>query len=354
MVTQSLPPLYDAYVREQRRLTGGAVAEVRRQWRRMGDDFDRSWSTVGPSILTVTSATQRRLVENAGDAVPEVLEVTSTGPLRGTGGRVSSAGFVGVAGDGRSAAGLVEQAVVHSKRAVGAGLYTREALLSGLAWLTMATTTLLADTSRAAEVVAAATRGATSYVRVIQPGACSRCAILAGRSYASSTAFLRHPGCLCEHMPVNGMEDQEIAERGYIVSPEGYFDSLPSAAELDAAYPDLTVAMRRELGLYSQEDIFTRAGAEVIRNGADPIQVVNARRGMMRAQSGRLAPTEHGAFITFEGTTARGWANRAMRSHVPAGRQGIARLMPESIVRIARGDQAKMRELLIKFGYLTP
>ena len=39
------------------------------------------------------------------------------------------------------------------------------------------------------------------------------------------------------------------------------------------------------LPFYTQEDIFTGAGAKVIRAGADPVQVVNARRGMVTAQT---------------------------------------------------------------------
>ena len=329
MAVQTLPPLYDAYVREQRRLTRDAVAEVRRLWRKMGDDFDRSWRSVGPAVLTVTNATQHRLAENAGAATVEVLEQTSAARLPAPEGRVNPRALVGVAGDGRTAAGLVFGAVTKAKASVGAGLTERQALLSGLAWLTMATTTLLADTARAGESVGMATRGTVSYVRVVQPGACARCAILAGATYKSKDAFERHPGCLCEHMPVHGMDYSEIVDRGYMVSPENYFESLSEA---------------------EQNRIFTNAGAEAIRNGADPRQVVNARRGMHVAQ---------GRQVTTEGTTRRGLAYRVMggpsREDVRRGRyfaRNDARLMPESIVEMAGGNTHRMQQLLRQYGYI--
>src|SRR5699024_10115829 len=113
-----------------------------------------------------------------------------------------------------------------------------------------ATTTLLADTIRGAEVVSGATRGGISFVRAIQPGACSRCAILAGRTYGSREVFLRHPGCLCTHLPVSpDMSDLAAQAEGYAVSAEEYFEELSRA---------------------EQDRIFTKAGAEAIRNGADP------------------------------------------------------------------------------------
>ena len=189
----------------------------------------------------------------------------------------------------------------------------------------MATTTMLADTIRASEVVGGATRGGISFVRAIQPGACARCAILAGRTYGSREAFERHPGCLCTHLPVSpDMSDLAAKAEGYAVSPEEYFEELSEA---------------------EQDRIFTRAGAEAIRNGADPAQVVNARRGMSRAQSGRQVRDARGVYGTVEGTSRRGIYGR--RSG------GAPRLMPESIVEIADGDVHRMQSLLRQYGYIV-
>ena len=102
------------------------------------------------------------------------------------------------------------------------------------------------------------------------------------------------------------------------------------AAELDRLHPDLTVKMRQEAGIYSQEDVFTVAGARAIRDGADMAQVVNARRGMTTAQVGaeRILATKAGAT------------------------RGRVRLMPETIMQIAGSDRPEAIRLLRLHGYL--
>ena len=95
-----------------------------------------------------------------------------------------------------------------------------------------------------------------------------------------------------------------------------------------------------------QDRAFTRAGAEAVRVGADPVQVVNARRGMSTAADGRLVTSE-GASVSRRGNV-RGVAGRAMRA---AGVSG-PRLMPESIMQIADTPSERVR-LLKAYGYIT-
>jgi hypothetical protein len=148
------------------------------------------------------------------------------------------------------------------------------------------------------------------YVRMIQPGACSRCIILAGVRYYRRTAFLRHPNCHCIHVPVDDGVQSVVA-----TDPHEYFGAL-SKAEQDKA--------------------FTKAGAEAIRRGADMNQVVNARSGMYTTQGGLLA--------TREGMK-RGFA----KSRLGAGK---VRLMPESILSMAGDDRAEALRLLKAYGYI--
>ena len=96
--------------------------------------------------------------------------------------------------------------------------------------------------------------------------------------------------------------------------------------------------MRRQAGLYSQEDIFTAAGAKAIRDGADINQVVNARRGMSTAQiAGR------DVLVTSEGTTSRGFAGALLGDLEKRGGRyrssGRPRIMPDSIYAAADGDR---------------
>lgn len=326
---QSLPQPVRAYIATQQRYRSGSVAAVRTLWRRMGEDFDRSWAQVKPQVLQVLTATQLRMSESAAAYVPAALEATS-GPQPEPPAQQVPSALVGVAGDGRPVSTLIDRAPVEAKLAVASGATAIEALLSGLSWLTMATATLMSDTGRQAEVVGMGMRGVVYYTRALAPPSCSRCAVLAGAMYKSKEPFDRHPECDCRHVPLNITED-EAEDQGLLIEPRSYFDSLSES---------------------EQNRVFTNSGAEAIRHGADVNQVVNARRGMMRSQAGRITQTESGAFITGEGISRRGWANYAMRKHVPAGRKGIARLMPESIMRIAGGDPDETFRLLKKYGYI--
>ena len=102
------------------------------------------------------------------------------------------------------------------------------------------------------------------------------------------------------------------------VSPSEYFDSLPKD---------------------EQDRIFTRAGAEAIRNGADINQVINSRRGMYT--------TADGYKFTREGTTRRGfYGSREARRGT-----NRRRLMPEQIQTIAK-DKGDYLRLLKAYGYV--
>ena len=194
-----------------------------------------------------------------------------------------------------------------------------------------------------------------SYVRVVNLPACGRCIILAGTPSASEEPFERHPRCDCTAAP----STRRLAE-GLAASPAEAFEQM-SVAE--------------------REKAFTKAGAEAIRLGADPAQVVNARRGMTTAQGvgestqtrvrrrrtgeerlsartaygsrGRLVRDEDGLYTTREGVAraksgrTRGLAAQSMQR---AGIDG-PRLMPESIAEIAT-DPADHIRLLRAYGYI--
>lgn len=148
--------------------------------------------------------------------------------------------------------------------------------------------------------------------------------------------------CDCRHIPASESVGDDLT-----VNVAEYFDTL-SAAE--------------------QDRVFTKAGAEAVRNGADINQVVNARRGMQTAQIGG-----RDTLITLEGTTRRAEAYRFLAPSGTAARQGEyvtrltrngpetrrvtrnaarrPRLMPETIQRVAT-DQADYLRLLRANGYL--
>lgn len=172
----------------------------------------------------------------------------------------------------------------------------------------------VADAARgAASVEIAVEPDWTNYVRVLNPPSCDRCAILAGRIYRDIEGFARHPLCDCVHWPV---EDWETAhDMGLVSSPMEAFEK-------------------------DQITGLSKADAQAIRDGADIIQVVNAKRGMRTTS----VFGQDGVKITTAGTTRRSAWRRA-NPNLPY------RLRPESIYDLAR-DYDDLIRLLKLYGYI--
>lgn len=338
--TQQLPQSASQYRRRYQQLVLGLLLAARQAWRRL--DRDGSWedqyaTDVGPRLLALLLAAQTTLTREADSYTAAVLNELAFGPAT-TAGIVPASAFLGLAGDGRDADTLlgtaigraravvaVQQQVVFDELDPPGSLITRpevrldlpetpamrqQGLDEAEQFMAQVMATVLADTARAAESAAIAARPwVAGWVRMLNPPSCSRCVILAGRFYRWNDGFDRHPGCDCVHIPVSEADAGDLR-----LSPDTYFESL-TAAEQDAT--------------------FTKAGAQAVRDGADLGQVVNARRGMQTAQIGGRA-----TLISLEGTTRRGVASRAR-----TGRNLSARIMPETIYRVARDRDDAVRLL---------
>lgn len=332
-----------------------AVARSLRQWKRM--DFgalDASWAVVAPAILRQSNAAQ---IAAAKTSDRYASELSSSYEFDQDVARIVPQSFVGVDGSGRSMESLLHGAVTTTKQAVGAGLGRVEAFEAGASFLATMMKTGLADLGRASDLTAATGKGYTHYVRVVNPGACSRCAILAGVD-SFQNAFKRHPACKCTTAPV--VMDGTITPPGLHSSPDDYFESLSPA---------------------EQDRVFTKGGAEAIRSGAKVQDVVSARRGASgistsrgigretTANSGRrMSRTRIGTdssgnpimgYTTTEGTYRGNF--RSTQNQIGVGSQRIdgnrysatqrTRLMPESIVGLT--DDLPTRQLLLRdAGYL--
>lgn len=287
----------------RRRLALAVAAEAARMW--AGVDPARirqSWLTSIARMLVLLTGAQRAA---AGQADRYLDAVLAAQDIPGNAvGAVVPAALSGIASDGRDLDGLLYRPVVTALTGIQRGLSAERSLAGAGAVLELIVRTQVADAGRVADQVAMTARPqVTGYVRMLVGSSCSRCAILAGRRYTWRADFNRHPACDCTAIPAR--EDTADDLR---TDPRRYFDSLTAAEQ------------RRQ---------FTVAGAEAIRNGSDIAQVVNARSGMYSA-GGRLLTT----------TAARA-----------RGQAGI-RLMPEQILREARGDRAETIRLLKRFGYL--
>jgi hypothetical protein len=190
-------------------------------------------------------------------------------------------------------------------------------------------TTAMQDTGRSSVQTSMQTRPAVrGYVRVLQQPSCARCVVLAGRVYRSREAFRRHKRCDCKHAPAS-----ETAST-WATRPLGYFRALPES---------------------EQDRVFTKAGAEAIRQGADIGQVVNARQGIetVTAYGREVVATDVG--ITVRGAAGQRLAGEGLAK---AGRYRTAttpRLMPEEIFRLADEvgwDRAEVLRQLRRFAYI--
>lgn len=303
-----------------------------------GRNWEQAWNaTVGPQMTEVVVAGQEAVAAQSSAyvaAVLDELDIPSAVPTA-----LNPLAFAGAAGDGRPVDSLLYGGVIKAAKAqyeprmadLSPQQVAEEALADAMEWIEQAAETILADTARAAETTAMTEREwVTGWVRMIEPGACSRCVVLAGKFYLYNEWFPRHDRCKCKHIPA----DENIAT-DLTTNPDAYFHGLT-----------------RE----QQDKTFTTAGAEAIRLGADIGQVVNARRGMHTAQQnprgwipkGRLEAVRmfgRDAFVTTEGVTKNGVYGRTR------GKKPV-RLMPESIVSLA-ADRADAIRLLRVYGYIT-
>jgi hypothetical protein len=302
--------------------------------------LDASWSLLAPTLTAQVVASQVTAARQSAPYLRQVAAASGDSVDRAV---LDPLEFGGWMADGREVGPALFGAVTTTKKAIGAGMAPRLAFESGAAFLATLVKAAVADMGRAADATLATGKGYTRYIRVVNPGACSRCAILAG-SDRFSRPFKRHPACKCTTLPVKNTDQ---LPKGMFSSPEEYFDSLSKA---------------------EQDRVFTKAGAQSIRLGADPIGVVNARRGSYTRQGMRneLGFDASGnpvkLLVTSEGTTIRGsYGRQEYRRAESSLTKGAGdryrrtinpRLMPETILQIARGDQELATSLLRQYGYL--
>lgn len=350
-----------AQYRRQQVIVRQAVGRVQTLWRQIDrGDISGSWEELSPRLVAAVTDAQTQSARLADPYLDDVLAAEDADPAAA--GRVVPGSLAGIASDGRPLISLLYQPVIDWKVRMLAGQSAQEAFRGSLASALRITSTQVADAGRGATGVAmAGRRTIQGYVRVVQPPACSRCVILAGKEFGWNRGFQRHPRCDCIHLPTTLIARNQnrgrLGSDGFtpttrpgsgspgFIDPRAYFNSLS----------------RRE-----QDRVFGDAGALAIREGADMAQVVNAQRGMTTMTAyGRqvVATTEgatrRGAFYRLErARTEQRTGTRFARDRIEA-RRGLPRfelrtprLMPEEIFRLAESrDQALA--MLRRFGYLT-
>jgi hypothetical protein len=282
----------EVHVEARRRLAEATARASRGVWRDIDrDNIYPSWLQLLARLLAIVSAGQLASAKSTDVWLNQLL-----GPAdeeRPEADAINPAMFAGVDGSGRPLAAVLMAPMWVALRQVTAGRPVAPAMAHGQALLDTIVRTAVADAGRAADQVGmVARRDVTTYVRVTEGGACSRCIVLAGiRVGGVSTAFKRHPRCHC------GMEPVTATHR-------------PEPFDAKDVYDQMTPAQRKKT--------FGEAGMKAIDAGADISQVVNARKG----------------------TTSRGIAGKRLQNlqKVPGQRYRVSktpRLMPEEIYRIA-------------------
>lgn len=297
-----------------------ATAEARRLWRQVqAGNIRSSWAVQVPRLATVIAGGQLLAGQTADEYIATVLEQQEVD--LGRDGVINPAGLVGVASDGRPLDTLLMQPTVTTLTAVSDGAAAEAALSQGLAALLTIVATQVEDAFRVAGTIAGATRGVQLYTRALSPPSCARCVVLLGEVSSWRTAFKRHPRCDCIQVPLGSRQDTDA-----VTDPTAYFNSLSRA---------------------EQDRIFTIAGAQAIRDGANLRRVVNVRR---RAAGLSVADSIPGARRALQRVEL------ANGLHVPvtySGRKKDRRvqLMPEAIYEIAR-DREHALQLLASNGYI--
>ncbi|MET4095122.1 hypothetical protein [Arthrobacter sp. UYCu712] len=291
-----------------------------------------SWSEMLPEAVAVVTASQ---LDAATDGSAYMSVALAAQSLDTYGPPVAPQAFAGIAYPLGETAEVFDLSATFMAPAFTAltgirgGLTLDRAMGGGLNDLMLRTQMQISDAARSAGSVAMATRSKPAgYVRMLNPPSCSRCALLAGKWFRWNAGFLRHPGCDCRHIPsAEAMADDMTTD------PFEYFRSLPPP---------------------EQDRIFTKAGAEAIRDGSDIYQVVNARRGMSyagtSADGSKRGQKAAGSF-TSAGTTRRG----NFRTNTEAGaRTKGKRLTPDAIYALNGSDRAAALRDLERYGYILP
>lgn len=308
----SIPPAIEHHYGLVREQEARALATATRHWRKLGPNWiGPAWAERIPAVTAAVTAAQRTAAASA--LVSGALALGQQDQWAEPDGIVDPDAFVGVTGDGRPLDTLLKVPATTTRTLIADGMEPAEALAAGARQLSMMVLTEIADAGRGAAGVQIAARPRTGYVRMLNPPSCSRCVILAGSFYRWNQGFLRHPRCDCKHVPTMVTDQAEAFAEGLIDDPYEAFRRMSEA---------------------EQTRVFTNAGAQAIRDGADMYQVVNARRGMKY----------RGAFTT-EGTSRHGWAGQILR-------KGQKRMTPETIYRL-NPNREQAVEALRAQGYIT-
>lgn len=291
---------------EQRRFGVIAAQRVGKLWGQVGNDFD-AWNGLVARAAAIATVSQTAAAITSADYTPAVL--AETGFEAAPVGAIDTTGFSGMNMYGIPLSSALSGAATYAKSMVGGGMTVGQALQSTSAWLKTQVLTAVSDAGRSVVSADIAQRPAIGgYVRMVNAGACPRCAILAGKFYRWNSGFQRHPNCDCVNVPVQSQKHAK--DEGFITDPYESFNSLSKA---------------------EQDRMYGVAQAQAIRDGADIYRVVNVAG----------VPGSVGRGLS----TGTSW--QARRYGTPS------KMTIQDIYAAAGGDREKAVELMARNGYIT-
>lgn len=301
-MSQPVQQVAQQHYEQQVSLAARIAAEVAALWATLSlTNLGESWlGGIGTRITALVASGQLLAARSADPYVAAAL--SAQGVEAGAVAQVVPTAFAAVASDGRPLESLLFEPVVAARTAISQGVELPQAKAVGAVHMDTIVRTQIADAGRLADHVAIVARPRIDgYVRMLDPPSCSRCVILAGRWYSWSAGFKRHYRCDCRAIPAS-----EDAAGDLRTDPKLYFESLSEA---------------------DQKRVFTNAGAQAIRDGADIFQVVNARKGLYEAGGKKL-------------------------TRVGTSKKRPVRLTTEQIYREAAGSRDEALRLLRLHGYI--
>lgn len=321
----SVPAAVVSQYKASQRLQSQAALAARRAWGQVqSGSISESWEAILRASGLITAVSAGQLANATAGASYSADSLAQQGLYEPPEAFVDPAGFAGVAADGRTLEGLLYSTAPYVKSLIGGGMDVATAMGAGAKHVQMLAKTTVADAGRGAAGVDIASRRGVGYVRMLNPPSCSRCSVLAGRFYRWNAGFRRHPGCDCVHVASTDKAVNGGQSEGLVHDPYDYFKSLSEA---------------------EQDKLYTKAGAQAIRDGADLFQVVNSRRGMTYAgvsKDGTVRGQKVKKAFTTEGTTSRGNFGKSRR------------LTPEAIYQLNGSNRKAALADLEKYGYILP
>lgn len=318
---RSLPPGVREEAEARGRIVKRTLTDLRTRVmpRHRPMDIDYWERTRGDEVIRLVTQAQ---AENA-ELVDRTFNLTllAQGYMTEPIGEIRPEAFAGVMPDG-DPLDLIPRAVANRVRErLATGAEPLQAWQAGGKLLATIVQTALSDSQRMAKMVAGFARPRTLYVRMLRPPSCSRCTVLAGKRGFWDKPFQRHPGCDCTQVPVPDWSEDTF--EGPAFDPVAAFEQLPAS---------------------EQDRLFTKAGAEAIRSGADIAQVVNSRSGMSHV----------GDSYTRVGATARGKAVQYFVGEDGKLRKQVnyRRLSVPKIVEMTEGNPDGRIALLYRHGYI--